>query len=55
MFWLNGSGIKIYKNDYGVSCYISLKDNVIPTSNEFVIKKFTSKNGNIYCSLIPSF
>ena len=55
MFWLNSSGIKTYKNDYGVSCYISLKDNEIPTGNEFVIKKFTDKKGNIFCSLIPSF
>ena len=48
MFWLDDSGIKTYKNDYGVSCYISLKDNEIPTSNEFVIKKFTDKKGNIF-------
>ena len=43
MFWFNSSGIKTYKNDYGVSCYISLKGNEIPTGNEFVIKKFTIK------------
>jgi hypothetical protein len=52
--FLNDNGIKIYDNSFGFYCYIQLKDNEIPDGNDFVIKRFTNKNGKVFCSLVPS-